>query len=83
MTVPRLTEITKSFEAELASFRDKYNSYSGDIKGVTDTPCADRPADFYRALNSTRDARAGVNASIVKLDGLINDYKKAITELAL
>ncbi|GHU08071.1 hypothetical protein FACS189431_3660 [Alphaproteobacteria bacterium] len=82
-TVPRLTEITKSFETELASFRDKYNSYSGEIKTAVDTHCADQPAEFYRVLGQTRNARSGVNTAIIRLDGLIDDYKKVVTELAL
>jgi hypothetical protein len=81
ITEPKLTEITKSFENELNSFRALYNTYNDGLRGTIDTDCRQNPQGFYSSLEQSREKRAAINASVARLNSLIEDYQTSIGEL--
>jgi len=80
---PQLAEIAQSFELEVQNFRNKYNSYSSAYKASVSVDCVGRPTEFYNLLVRTRASRLELHNSINKLDGLINNYKAAVSGLVL
>lgn len=81
ITEPKLSEITKKFEDELATFRENYNLYNDQLRNAVDFGCVDEPQGFYDSLDSTRGRRANLNSNVVKLDTLIEEYQQTIKEL--
>jgi hypothetical protein len=81
ITEPRLTELTKQFEETLNSFRADYNRYNDQLKGAYEGNCRSQASAFYDNLTRTRDNRSQVNADIVRLDNLINDYQSVVEGL--
>lgn len=82
ITEPRLSEITKKFENELASFRENYNLYNNQLKSTVDLNCSSNTQEFYNNLDKTRDKRFRLNENVIELNGLIEDYKIIIMEYA-
>jgi hypothetical protein len=82
ITEPKLTELTKKFEDTLNSFRADYNRYNDQMKSAYEVNCRSQVGGFYDNLTRTREGRAGVNADIVQLDNLINDYQAVVEGLA-
>lgn len=78
---PKLAEITKSFESELANFRENYNIYNTQLKNTTEYKCSANPQEFYNHLENTREKRLILNDDTVKLNNLIEDYKVVVREL--
>jgi|GEM_PF-5320264 len=81
ITEPKLAEVTKNFENELARFRDNYNSYNDQLKTTTDFGCVGNPQGFYDALEATRARRANLNTSVNKLHDLMEDYQLIVKGL--
>jgi hypothetical protein len=45
------------------------------------TNCSKQPVAFFVAIAVARTIRKQVNADVKQLNGLINDYKKAVDEV--
>ncbi|MDR3125948.1 MAG: hypothetical protein LBU20_02685 [Candidatus Nomurabacteria bacterium] len=82
LTEPKLAEITKNFENALNGFRADYNRYNDHLKSAYEINCKNQVANFYDNLSKTRDGRAVINADIVVLDNLINEYQLVVGGLA-
>lgn len=83
ITEPKLAEITKNFEDELARFRENYNSYNDQLKSTVDFGCVNDPQGFYDSLDAARNRRANLNSNVVRLDNLIEEYQQVIKELVV
>jgi hypothetical protein len=81
ITEPRLTELTKQFEEKLADFRSNYNKHNDNLKSTYEMNCSRNVNTFYDNLNKTRDSRAVINADIVGLDTIIDNYQQVVEEL--
>jgi hypothetical protein len=81
-TVPKLAEITKSFEDALNDFRLKYNDYNDTVKATLGfgEGCVDRPGDFYSSLDKARGQRQSIYELTRHLDQLLGDYTAAVEE---
>lgn len=78
---PKLAELTKSFENTLNNFRDDYNKYNDRLKNTYEGDCKNNVDTFYDNLVKTRESRATINTDINKLNNIIEDYKKVVSEL--
>ena len=78
ITEPKLTEITKNFEKELAGFRAGYSTYANQLKRLESTNCEHNPENFYDELEKLREARQAVGEKVKRLDALLQEYQIAL-----
>lgn len=70
-----LVSVTANFDETLSTFRLRYESYEDQLSRTIRTDCQDRPEQFYRNLQKTRELRLTVHNSVTDLNQYIDDYR--------
>lgn len=74
-------EITGRFEDARSEFSTSYTAYEVSLSNLTKIDCKTKPAAFYAALLTTRDARQKLSTIVQTLNENIQDYQVAVERL--
>ncbi len=77
----KLVSVSSDYKDALNKFRLDYIDYEEKMSLAMSTNCSKQPVAFYDAIAVARTKRKQVNADVKQLNGLINDYKKAVDEV--
>ncbi len=70
--------ISNEYAAALTQFRAAYKRYDDSMSDLVRMNCVRQPVGFYDKVAETRELRAGVQQSIKKLHGKIDEYRSAV-----
>ena len=81
LNAPKLTDITSQVENKFNVFRSDYIAYDDQLEAVLKLKCSSQPVTFYDELTLARDDRTKVAKDIQAIDGLLDQYQAAVSEL--
>ena len=81
LNVPVLAATTSEMEKKFDAFRADYLAYDDQLKTVLKLTCKEQPVTFYDQLTLVREARAKVAKDVKDIDGLLDQYQKALIDL--
>lgn len=69
-----LARTTVEFNQALDDFRSQYRSYESSVDAALDVDCADKPVEYYAAIENARQRRSDLHQSTRKVNQLAQDY---------
>ena len=76
-----LTEIQSSFVRERDVFSKQFVHYNQDIEHLIAADCQNDPDSFYVQLETTRESRAELAATVARLNSLLAKYAELVSGL--
>ncbi len=73
-----LVKIANEYTSALTNFRTTYKLYDDTMADLVRLNCVRQPVGFYDKVAETRKLRGDVQAAVVRLHGLIDQYQKEV-----
>lgn len=73
-----LVKIQNDYTNALANFRTTYKSYDDSMADLVRLNCTRQPVGFYDKVAETRKLRSDVQAAVIRLHGLLDQYEKEV-----
>lgn len=75
-----LVAVTANFDRTLGEFRTRYKAYEEQLSATIKLDCKEKPAQFYNAVQESRELRAKVHESVRTLGEYIVEYEQKFDE---
>ena len=74
-----LTKLSSEYTTALTQFRAAYKRYDESMSSLVRMNCNKQPVGFYDKVTESRALREGVQQSVKKLHGKIDEYREAVS----